>query len=174
VRRRKAAESRGAGAPRREPRRIGEVLNPAMARLQGSEQGRAYTAWAAATGAQVAGGARACSFHRGVLTVECSSSVWAGELTYLSDQIMARMRELAPGHPVERLRFMVASSPQRQEQQPPAAKQQGRRHRLAPDQLSEARAQASQVRDERLRAAILAALGATAEDASRPRGPGTP
>jgi predicted nucleic acid-binding Zn ribbon protein len=172
-RRKGAVEGGTAGAPAgrsREPRRIGEVLHPALARLQGSDQARAYTAWAQATGAQVAGGARARAFQRGVLTVECSSSVWASELTYLSDQILARMRELAPNHPVQRLRFMVASSPARPEQQPPAAKPRGRRDSLTPAQLSAARTQASQVRDERLRAAILATLEATAREASQPSG----
>ena len=150
------------------------MLHPALARLQGSDQVCAYTAWAQATGAQVAGGAKAVAFQRGALTVECSSSVWASELTYLSDQILARMRELAPDHPVQRLRFKVASSPVRQEQQPPAAKQEGQGHGITPAQLSAARTQASQVRDERLRAAILATLEATAKGASPPSGDGTP
>jgi Dna[CI] antecedent, DciA len=154
-----------------EPRRIGEILDPALARLQGSEQGRAYHAWARATGAQVAGGARAKAFSRGVLTVECGSSVWASELTYLSDQIMRRMQEMAPDHPVKRLRFMVARSPVRQEAEPAEAKPVERREAPAPPDFSGARAAARSVNDERLRAAILAALQAPPEGSSP--GPGT-
>jgi hypothetical protein len=155
-----------------EPRRIGEILHPALDRLEHSESGRAYGAWARATGAQVAGGARAKAFNRGVLTVECSSSVWAGELTYLSDQIMRRMRELTPDHPVERLRFMVARGRAKQVDEAPAPKQDKDEERPPAPDLGAARAQAQDVRDERLRAAILAALQRRASPPPRVPGDG--
>ncbi len=98
-----------------EPRRIGEIIAPALDRLAGSDQARAYGAWARAAGEQVSGGARPRNFSRGTLTVECSSSVWANELTYLSAEILRRMDEVTPGHPVKKLRFMVASAPVVQE-----------------------------------------------------------
>jgi hypothetical protein len=89
------------------PRRLGEVITPALDRLAGGEEARAYRAWARAVGEPVASGTRPKAFRRGQLTVECASSVWANELTYLGPQILRRMDEVAPGHPVERFRFVV-------------------------------------------------------------------
>jgi hypothetical protein len=151
-----------------ELRRIGEVLYSALARLETSDQARAYGAWARAAGQQIASGAHPKAFNRGVLTVECASSVWANELTYLSDQLLRRMQEVAPDHPVKQLRFMVGGWRPRQEDEAPAAKKEGRDERPAPPDLHEARARAEGVCDDRLRAAIQAALQTTAED---PPGP---
>ncbi len=67
--------------------------------------------WARAAGDAVAANARPRSFARGVLTVECASSIWAQELTYLGGQLLARMDELDPAHPVERFRFVTRRSP---------------------------------------------------------------
>ena len=89
------------------PRRLGEIITPALDKLAAGEEARAYTAWARAVGAPVTGGTRPKAFRRGQLTVECASSVWANELTYLGPQILRRMDEVAPGHPVERFRFVV-------------------------------------------------------------------
>jgi hypothetical protein len=157
----------------REPRRLGEILDPTLARLETSDQARAYGAWSLAAGEQVAAAARPRNFARGVLTVECTSSVWANELTYLGGQILARMREVAPDHPVERLRFVVERRA-RQEEGPPAAKKKRRNERPAPAELDEARAQAEGVRDDRLRAAIEAALRATSGEPPEAPGRGTP
>jgi hypothetical protein len=151
-----------------EPRRIGEVLDPTLARLQTSDQARAYGAWARAAGEAIAAGAHPKGFSRGVLTVECSSSVWANELTYLGDQLLRRMREVVPEHPVKRLRFMVGRGAPRQEAEARAANRRDRDTRPAPPELREARARAEGVRDERLRAAIQAALRSTAGDPSGP------
>jgi hypothetical protein len=157
----------------REPRRLGEILDPTLARLETSDQARAYGAWSRAAGEQVAAAARPRSYARGVLTVECTSSVWANELTYLGGQILARMREVAPDHPVARLRFVVEGRP-RQEEEPPAAKKNRRNERPAPADLQAARAQAEGVRDDRLRAAIEAALRTTSEEPPEAPGRGTP
>jgi len=141
-----------------EPRRVGDILAPALGQLAGSAQARAYGAWARAAGDQVSGGARPRNFARGTLTVECSSSVWANELTYLSAEILRRMDAVAPGHPVTKLRFLVASAPAVQEPEAPAAKDEQRHARPGPPDYGDARAQAEGVRDERLRAAIEAVL----------------
>ena len=151
-----------------EPRRIGEVLYPALARLETSDQARAYGAWARAAGRQIASGAQPKAFNRGILTVECASSVWANELTYLGDQLLRRMREVAPDHPVRQLRFMVGRGRPRQEDEAPAAKRESRDERPAPPDLDEARARAEGVSDDHLRAAIQAALQTTA---GHPPGP---
>jgi hypothetical protein len=93
------------------PRRLGDILTPALGKLAGSDEARAYTAWARAVGEPVTRGTRPKAFRRGQLTVECASSVWANELTYLGPQILRRMDEVAPGHPVQRFRFVVGRLP---------------------------------------------------------------
>lgn len=151
---RAAGPERGGG-----PRRLDEVLGPALARLATSDQARAYGAWARAAGDQVAGGAHPRGYSRGTLTVECSSSVWANELTYLSGEILRRMDGIAPGHPVKRLRFMVARSSPPPESPTRTAGDVPRNPRPESPELQGARDQAQTVRDERLRAAVEALLG---------------
>jgi hypothetical protein len=165
-----AADAAGRGAL---PVRLSDILNPALDRLATSEQARAYAAWARASGDQVASGARPRYFARGVLTVECSSSVWANELTYLSGQLLRRMDDVAPGHPVKRFRFVIERA-ERQEEAPPVAKEKAHHKTPAPADLRGAREQAEGVRDERLRAAIEAALRATSEEVDETLGDGTP
>ncbi|MCX6362667.1 MAG: DUF721 domain-containing protein [Actinobacteria bacterium] len=148
------------GARGGDPKRLGDIMSTALGRMATSEQARAYAAWARASGEQVASGARPRHFSRGVLTVECTSSVWANELTYLGGQILRRMDEVAPGHPVRRFRFVIERAAPKQEEEPPVAKEQRRCKKPAPKDLGGARAQAEGVRDERLRAAIEAALRA--------------
>jgi hypothetical protein len=93
------------------PRRLGEILTPALDRIAGGDEARAYAAWARAVGDPVTRGTRPKAFRRGQLTVECASSVWANELTYLGPQILRRMDEVAPGHPVKGFRFVVGRLP---------------------------------------------------------------
>lgn len=146
--------------------------------------------WACAAGDPVAANARPRSFARGVLTVECASSIWANELTYLGGQILARMTEVDPAHPVRRLRFVTRRAPApaprpaggghagapapppsgRQGDSPPAAKKRRRDEAIDTADLAAAAEGAQKVGDERLRRAILAALGA-APTASRPAPP---
>ena len=157
-----------------DPQRLGDILGAALGRLATSEQARAYAAWARAAGEQVASGAHPRHFSRGVLTVECTSSVWANELTYLGGQILRRMDEVAPGHPVKSFRFMIERAAQRQEEETPSARDTRLHERPAPPDLGGARAQAEGVRDARLRAAIEAALRASSAESPETPGDGTP
>lgn len=93
------------------PRRLGDIISPALDKLAAGDEARAYAAWARAVGEPVSRGARPRAFRRGQLTVECASSVWANELMYLGPQILQRMNEVAPGHPVTRFRFVVGRLP---------------------------------------------------------------
>jgi hypothetical protein len=94
-----------------------------------------------------------------VLVVECESSVWANELTLLSAQILARMHEVAPGHPVARLRFVVGSgtrdSSENEDRTPDVAERRPPQSGSVPTQAREA---VRSVAHDRLRAAIEAAL----------------
>jgi hypothetical protein len=178
------------------PRRVGEVLSPALDRIATGDEARAYSAWARAVGEPVSGGTRPKAFSRGRLTVECASSVWANELTYLGPQILRRMDEMAPGHPVERFRFVVghvpgsapeerrraadeaapspASGAGKQDSDRPEEKKDPEDERPAPGAYDPARTQAQGVRDERLRAAIEAALRRSSEGPPGAPGRGTP
>jgi hypothetical protein len=171
------------------PRRLGDIIIPALDKLAAGEEARAYAAWERAVGEPVAGGTRPKAFRRGQLTVECASSVWANELTYLGPQILRRMDEVAPGHPVERFRFVVgrlpaakdvprtasesvAEEPMRQGSGPPTAKDTCRHERPARDERDAARTEAERVDDGPLRAAIEAALRRSSEEPHAPPGPG--
>ena len=87
--------------------RLGDILNAALSRVAGSDEGRAYRAWARAAGADVVAVTRPRRLSRGVLTVECESSTWAHELTYLTPVILERLRADDPTTPVHGLRFVV-------------------------------------------------------------------
>ncbi len=171
------------------PRRLGDIITPALDRLAGGEEARAYSAWARAVGEPVANGTHPKAFRRGQLTVECASSVWANELTYLGPQILRRMDEVAPGHPVERFRFVVGRLPAREpasaardglgeptgeEPEAPVAKDIRRDRSPAPDAQQAARAEAEGVHDGRLRAAIEAALRRSSEEHPESSGRDTP
>jgi predicted nucleic acid-binding Zn ribbon protein len=87
--------------------RLGDILNAALGRVAGSDEGRAYRAWARAAGADVVAVTRPRRLSRGVLTVECESSTWSNELTYLTPVILERLRADDPTIPVTGLRFVV-------------------------------------------------------------------
>ena len=170
------SQKSGKDAPGRggAPRRLGDILGSALDRMATTEQARAYAAWARACGDEVARKARPRHFSRGVLTVECASSVWTNELTLLGGKILARMDEVASGHPVTRLRFVVERATRQEERPLSVAKEERRDTRPAPPDVGEARMQAEGVRDERLREAIEAALRASSEESPETPGRGTP
>ncbi len=173
------------------PRRLGDIITPALDRLAGGDEARAYAAWARAVGDPVAGGTRPKAFRRGQLTIECASSVWANELTYLGPEILRRMDEVSPGHPVRRFRFVIgrlpapqdadldgpaqaAAASRVQDSGPSATNEKCRHERSAPDERDAARAQAEGVDDGRLRAAIEAALRRSSQEPPTAPGRGTP
>ena len=180
------------------PRRLGDIIVPSLDKLAGGDEARAYTAWARAVGEPVTAGTRPKAFRRGQLTVECASSVWANELTYLGPQILRRMDEVTPGHPVKRFRFVVgrlpaptdgdevlgegraaapeaaAARPPEQGSEAPAEKKKRRREQPAPGSHDAARAQVEGVDDGRLRAAIEAALRRSSKEPPEAPSGGTP
>jgi hypothetical protein len=180
------------------PRRVGEIISSSLDRLAGGDEARAYSAWARAVGDPVTAGTRPKAFRRGQLTVECASSVWANELTYLGPQILRRMDEVAPGHPVKRFRFVVGrlpaapradedatqtqvDSPGEEKTRPSeqgsdarATKENRQHERPAVDVQDAVRARAEGVDDGRLRAAIEAALRRSSQEPPGAPGRGTP
>jgi predicted nucleic acid-binding Zn ribbon protein len=87
--------------------RLGDIVSAALGRVAGSDEGRAYRAWARAAGGDVVAVTRPRRLARGVLTVECESSTWANELTYLTPVILERLRADDPATTVTGLRFVV-------------------------------------------------------------------
>ena len=87
--------------------RLGDILGAALSRVAGSDEARAYQGWARAAGGDVVAVTRPRRLARGVLTVECESSAWANELTYLTPVILERLRADDPETPVKELRFVT-------------------------------------------------------------------
>jgi len=87
--------------------RLGDILGDALKRVAGSDEARAYQAWARAAGGDVVAVTRPRRLSRGVLTVECESSAWASELTYLTPVILERLRTDDPQTPIKALRFVT-------------------------------------------------------------------
>lgn len=102
------SESDGAARRRRsEPRPLRDILAAELETLGAGDEARAYAAWLSAAGKGLEGCARPLRFSRGTLTIACRSSVWANELHYQSEEILARMIAASPNQPVKRLRFIV-------------------------------------------------------------------
>jgi predicted nucleic acid-binding Zn ribbon protein len=95
------------GEPIGGPVPLGDVLAGRLDQLAGSDVVRACRAWNGAAGEAVRAAATPTGLSRGTLTIACTSSVWAQELTFMSPDILDRMRELDPEIAVERLRFVT-------------------------------------------------------------------
>ena len=63
--------------------------------------------WREAVGARIADRAKPTTLERGILTIRAATSVWASELSMLSDTLLTRLR--AAGIQVRELRFRVGA-----------------------------------------------------------------
>jgi predicted nucleic acid-binding Zn ribbon protein len=74
---------------------------------------RVQAAWPAVAGAKLAAEAEPVAEREGIVTVVCSSAVWAQELELLSPDLLAGLaahHELEGAGRVERLRFVIGSA----------------------------------------------------------------
>lgn len=74
-----------------------DAMASTLGRLGLSEQAqrlRIAQHWSAAVGARIADRTLPHAFARGVLTVKVASSAWQNELTFLKEDIIARLNEL--------------------------------------------------------------------------------
>jgi predicted nucleic acid-binding Zn ribbon protein len=90
-------------------------LGPALARLAGDLAPRTGLAevqrvWKAAVGEVVAAQAEPTAERSGVVTVRCSSAVWAQELDLLGPELVERLNEALEGTRVTALRCQAAAS----------------------------------------------------------------
>jgi predicted nucleic acid-binding Zn ribbon protein len=94
----------------RRPRTLAEILPVLRSRLTPATLlADVQTRWAGVAGEHIANAARPVSERAGVVTVHCSSAVWASELSMMSARLLQALNEGRPeGAPaVAELRFTV-------------------------------------------------------------------
>jgi hypothetical protein len=119
------------------------------------ETAKVFAWWSRAVPPRIVEHARPVKLARGVLIVHVSSSVWANELHYLTDDLLTRLRELAPTIRIERIRFQVGPLPDLPKRTPaPPPPPEPIRLTALPEDLGRA---LSRVQDDALRKAIAEA-----------------
>jgi hypothetical protein len=130
------------------------------------EAAKAFSWWSRSVPPRILAHARPVRLSRGVLIVHVSSSVWANELHYLSDDLLTRLREAAPSSGIEKIRFQVGPLPDIPKR-PEAAPRPPEPVRLAalPEELGRA---LSRLEDDDLRKAITEAASTSLARVRKP------
>jgi hypothetical protein len=119
------------------------------------EAAKIFAWWSRSVPPRILDHARPVQLSRGVLIVHVSSSVWANELHYLSDDLLARLKAAAPGSGIKRIRFQVGPLPDiPRHRREPAPSPEPVRLTSLPEELGRA---LSRVHDDELRKAITEA-----------------
>ncbi len=93
---------------RRAPRPAGTALRGALQRAAPKTPLAALqSVWPELVGERIAAVARPVSERDGVVTVDCSDSVWAQELDLMQAQLLERLRERLSERAPQSLRFRV-------------------------------------------------------------------
>ncbi len=93
---------------RRAPEPFADILRDAVAEAAPDTLlARAQAAWAEVAGPAIAAESAPASEREGAVTVECSGSVWAQELTLLAPDLLGRLNARLGGAQVRSLRFVV-------------------------------------------------------------------
>lgn len=96
---------------RRAPAPVADVLKEAVAEVApDTVLARVQAAWPEVAGAAIAAEATPSAEREGTVTVECSGSVWAQELTLLAPDLVGRLNTRLGTPAVRSLRFMVKAS----------------------------------------------------------------
>lgn len=116
------------------------------------EAAKAFAWWSRSVPQRIVDHARPVRLTRGTLVVNVSSSVWANELLYLTDDLLRRLKEHAPESRIEKIRFRVGPLPDLPER-PKGAPPPAEPVRLAalPEELGRA---LSRIDDDELRQTI--------------------
>lgn len=119
------------------------------------EAAKAFAWWSRSVPQRILEHARPVRLTRGTLIVHVSSSVWANELHYLADDLLARLKAHAPRSRIDKIRFQVGPLPDIPER-PKHAPAPPEPVRLAalPEELGRA---LSRVEDDELRRTITEA-----------------
>ena len=116
------------------------------------EAAKVFAWWNRAVPPRLVEHARPVRLTRGVLLVHVSSSVWANELHYLSDDLLTRLRTEAPALRIEKIRFQVGPLPDLPRRETPRPPPPDPIHLASlPEDLGRA---LSRVEDDTLRKAI--------------------
>jgi len=131
------------------------------------EAAKAFSWWSRSVPPRILAHARPVRLSRGVLTVHVSSSVWANELHYLSDDLLTRLRNAAPSSGIEKIRFQVGPLPDipKRPEAPPRPAEPVRLAAL-PEELGRA---LSRVEDDDLRKAITEAASTSLARVRKPK-----
>jgi hypothetical protein len=145
---------------------VGKLLQRVYPAPDQLEAAKVFAWWSRAVPPRIVEHARPVRLSRGVLTVHVSSSVWANELHYLTDDLLARLRAAAPASGVQKIRFQVGPLPDipaHHQPAPPPAEPV----RLAslPEELGRA---LSRVHDDQLRKTITEAATTSLARIRRP------
>jgi predicted nucleic acid-binding Zn ribbon protein len=93
---------------RRAPEPFADVLRDAVAKAAPDTLlARVQAIWPHVAGAAIAAESAPASEREGAVTVECSASVWAQELTLLEADLRGRLNAALKGQTVRSLRFVV-------------------------------------------------------------------
>jgi hypothetical protein len=116
------------------------------------EAAKVFAWWGRAVPPRIVEHARPVKLTRGVLTVHVTSSVWANELHYLTEDLLERLRAEVPALRIERIRFQVGPLPELPKRTPPSPPPPDPVHLASlPEDLGRA---LSRVEDDTLRKAI--------------------
>jgi predicted nucleic acid-binding Zn ribbon protein len=93
---------------RSSPRRLGAVLDPLRATWEPETLlAEVQRVWAEVVGPIIAAEAHPSGERGGVVTVDCSASVWAQELDLMGETIAERLNRVLGGMRVQRLRCVT-------------------------------------------------------------------
>ena len=120
---------------------------------------KVFTWWGRAVPARILNNARPVRLSHGTLVVHVTSSVWANELHYLSEDLLTRLREFAPQIHVKKIQFRVGTLPELRAHRPQPAPAPEPVHLASlPEELGRA---LGRVHDDALREAITQAATTT-------------
>jgi hypothetical protein len=135
---------------------LGKLMHNVYPAPQQLHQARIFAWWNRAVPQRIVKQARPVHLSHGTLIVHVSSSVWAHELHYLSQELLTRLQAFAPEAGVKQLRFKVGKLPElrRAPRRPKPPKPEPIRLAALPEELGRA---LSRVHDDSLRDVITRA-----------------
>ncbi len=147
---------------RREPSRIADILGKAYPAPEQLAHVRVFSWWSRSMPERILRNARPVSLHNGVLVVHVSSSAWANELHYVTQDLLIQVQKAAPEARVRKLHFRVGDLPPLRKRSVTPRETPSAKLGELPEELGRALAR---VHDDDLRDAIArAASGSTVDD----------
>ena len=93
-----------------DPKPLGELLGEFRSEVApATPLAAVQMAWPEVVGERIAAVTEVVAEREGVITVDCSTSVWAQELELMAPRILARLEAQLEGSAPEKLRFRTSS-----------------------------------------------------------------